>query len=49
MISGVSLKTCWAINKQWNNKLEYTVSSCWLFLCDLYYDARIHELQVYER
>jgi hypothetical protein len=26
-------------------KFYYTVSSCWLFLYDLYYDARIHKLQ----
>jgi len=46
MMSGVSLETCWAIKKQWNNKLYYTVASCWLFLYDLYYDARIHEHDV---
>jgi len=49
MMSGVSLETCWAIDKQWNNKFYYTVASCWLFLYDLYYDARIHEHQVYKR
>ena len=32
MISGVSLETCWAIKKHWNNKFYYTVASCWLFL-----------------
>jgi hypothetical protein len=31
--------------KQWNDKFYYTVASCWLFLYDLYYDARIHEHQ----
>jgi len=46
MMSGVSLETCWAIKKHWNNKLSYTVASCWLFLYDLYYDARIHEHQL---
>jgi len=46
MMSGVSLETCSAINKHWNNKFYYTVASCWLFLYDLYYDARIHEHQV---
>jgi len=33
--------------RQWNNKLSYTVASCWSFLWDLYYDARIHERQAY--
>ena len=46
MMSGTSLKTCWAIKKHWNNKLYYTVASCWLFLYELYYDAWIHEHQV---
>jgi hypothetical protein len=46
VMSGVSLEKCWAINKQWNNKFYYTVASYWLFLYDLYYDARIHEQQV---
>jgi predicted DCC family thiol-disulfide oxidoreductase YuxK len=32
MMSGVSLETCWAIKKHWNNKFYYTVASCWLFL-----------------
>jgi hypothetical protein len=35
MISGVSLKTCWAIKKHCNNEFYYTVASCWLFLYDL--------------
>jgi hypothetical protein len=48
MMRGVSLETCWAIDKHWNNKFYYTVTSCWLFLYDLYYDARIHEHQVYQ-
>ena len=47
MMSVVSLETCWAIKKHWNNKFCYTVASCWLFLYDLYYDARIHEHHVY--
>ena len=46
MMGGVSPETCWAIKKQWNNKFYYTVASCWFFLWDLYYDARIHEHQV---
>jgi len=45
MMGGVSPQTCWAIKKHWNNKLHYTVSTCWFFLWDLYYDARIHEHQ----
>jgi len=36
MKSCVSLETCWAIKKHWNNKFYYTVASCWLFLYDLY-------------
>ena len=47
MMSGVSLETCWAIKKYWNNKFYYTVASCWLFLYELYNDARIHEHQLY--
>jgi hypothetical protein len=43
MMGGVSPETCWEIKKQWNNKFYYTVASCWLFLWDLYYNARIHE------
>ena len=32
MMSGVSLETCWAIKKHWNNKFYHTVAYCWLFL-----------------
>jgi len=32
MMSGMSLETCWAFNKFWNNKFYYKVASCWLFL-----------------
>jgi hypothetical protein len=32
MMSGVTLETCWAFNKRWNNKFYYKVASCWLFL-----------------
>jgi len=35
MMSDVSLETCWAIKKHWNNKFYYTVASCCLFLYDL--------------
>jgi len=45
MMSGVSPETCWAIKKQWNNKFYYTISSCWFFLWDLYYDARIMNIR----
>jgi hypothetical protein len=34
MMSGVSLETCRAIDKHWNNKFQYIVASCWLFLYD---------------
>jgi hypothetical protein len=43
MMCGVSPEICWAIKKHWNNKFYYTVASCWFFLRDLYYDARIYE------
>jgi hypothetical protein len=46
-MSGVSLETFWAFKKHWNNKFYYMVASCWLFQWVLYYDARIHEHQVY--
>jgi hypothetical protein len=35
MMGGVSLETCWAIKKHWNNTFYYTVAFCWLFLYDL--------------
>jgi len=38
MISGVSLEIYWAIKKHCNNKVYYTVASCWLFLQDLFYE-----------
>jgi hypothetical protein len=41
-------ETCWAAKKHWNNKFYYTVASCWLFLYNLYYDARNHEHQVHK-
>jgi len=47
MMGGVSPETCWAIKKHRNNKFYYTVASCWLFLWVLYYDAWIHEHQVF--
>jgi hypothetical protein len=36
MMSGVSLETCWAIKKHWNNKFYYTAASFWLSLYDRY-------------
>jgi hypothetical protein len=45
MMGGVSPETCGAIKKHWNNQFYYTVASCWFFLLDLYYDARIHKHQ----
>jgi hypothetical protein len=47
MMGGVSSEMCWAIKKHWNNKFYYTVASCWFFLWDLYYGARIYVHQVY--
>jgi len=47
MMGGVSLETRWTIKKYWTNKFYYTVASCWFFLWNLYYDARIREHQVY--
>jgi hypothetical protein len=47
MLGGVSSETCWAIKKHLNNKLYYTVAFCWFFPWVLYYDARIHEHQIY--
>jgi hypothetical protein len=32
MKSGMPLETCWAFNEQWNNKFQYKVASCSLFL-----------------
>jgi len=49
MMGSVSPEACWTIKKHWNNKFYYTVASCWFFLWDLYYDARIYEHQVKER
>jgi len=33
MMSGVSLETCWAFSKLWNNKFYYKAASCWYFYC----------------
>jgi hypothetical protein len=45
MMDGVSPEICWAIKIHCSNKFYYTVASCWFFLWDLYYDARIREHQ----
>ena len=47
MMGGVSPETCWASYKYGIIKCWYIVASCWIFLYELYYDARIHEHQVY--
>jgi hypothetical protein len=46
MMGGVYPETRGAIKKHWNNKFYYTVASCWFFLRDIYYDARLHECQI---
>jgi len=46
MMDGVSPKTCWASRKCGIIKLWYIVASCWIFLYELYYDARIHKHQI---
>ena len=43
MMGGVSPETCWASYKYGIIKFWYIVASCWIFLYELYYDARIHE------
>jgi hypothetical protein len=47
IMGDVSPETYWAIKKSWFNNFYYTVASCWFFLWYLFYDARIHEYQVY--
>jgi hypothetical protein len=46
MMSGVSLETCWAFNKHWNNKFYHKAASCWYFHWVIY-DAQIHEHQIH--
>jgi hypothetical protein len=46
MTGGVSPETCWASYKYGIIKFWYIVVSCWIFLYELYYDARIHKFQV---
>jgi hypothetical protein len=45
MMGGVSPETCWASYKYGIIKFLCIVASCWIFHCELYYDARIHERQ----
>jgi hypothetical protein len=45
MMGGVSPETCWASYKFGIIQFWYIVTSCWIFLYELYYDARIHEHQ----
>jgi len=49
MMGGVSPETCQASYKYGIIKFWYIVASCWIFIYDLYYVARIHEHQVYKR
>ena len=46
MVGGVSPETCWASYKYRKIKFWYTVASFWIFLYELYYDARIHKHQI---
>ena len=46
MMAGVSPETCWALYKYGIIKFWYIVASCWIFLYEFYYNARIHEYQV---
>ena len=43
MIGDVSPETCWASYKI--IQFWHIIASCWIFLYELYYDARIHEHQ----
>jgi hypothetical protein len=45
MMGGVWPETCWASYKYGIIKCWYIVASCWIFLYESYYDARIHEHQ----
>jgi len=46
MMGGLSPETCWALYKYGIMKFWYIVASCWIFLYESYYDARIHEHQI---
>ena len=47
MMSGVPLETCWGFNKLWNNKFYYKLHLVGIST-ESYYDARIHEYQIYK-
>jgi hypothetical protein len=40
MMGGVSLETCWASYKYGILKFWYIIAFCWIYLYELYYDAR---------
>jgi hypothetical protein len=42
----VSPETCWASYKYGIIKFWYIFASCWIFLYELYHDARIHEHKI---
>ena len=48
MMSGLPLETCWAFNKLWNNKFYYKLHLVGISTGS-YYDARIHEYQIYRQ
>jgi hypothetical protein len=48
MMSGVPLETCWDFNKLWNNKFYYKLHLVGI-ATESYYDARIHEYQIYKK
>ena len=45
MMDGVSSETCWASYRYGIIKFWYIVAFCWIFLYEVYYDARIYEQQ----
>jgi len=45
MMGDVLPETCWSSYKYGIIKFWYIVASCWIFLYESYYDARIHEHQ----
>jgi hypothetical protein len=47
MIGGVSPGTCWALDKYGIIKFWYIIASWWIFLYELYHDARIHKHQAH--
>ena len=46
MMGGLSPETCWASYKYAIIKI---LMHCWIFLYELYYDARIHERHIYKQ